>query len=102
MTANGGTGNPDTEGPAPNWGFAAGGGGRVFLRYELLNCANYDAISAWEKEEAMRRSYGGLSFGGKRGLIGGAGTISHFITQNNITVVIGSFPHSSEHLHHRG
>ena len=24
----------------------ASGGGRVFLRYELLNCANYDAISA--------------------------------------------------------
>lgn len=50
----------------------------------------------------MRRSYGGLSFGGKRGLIGGAGTISHFITQNNITVVIGSFPHSPEHVHHGG
>ena len=45
VTAIGGTGNPDTDG-APNWGYAAGGGGRVFLRYELLNCANYDAISA--------------------------------------------------------
>lgn len=50
----------------------------------------------------MSHSYGGLSFGGKRGLIGGAGTISHFITQNNITVVIGSFPHSPEHVHHGG
>ena len=45
VTAIGGTGNPDTDG-APNWGYAAGGGGRVLLRYELLNCANYDAISA--------------------------------------------------------
>lgn len=46
VTAIGGIGNADTDGLTPNWGYAAGGGGRIFLRYELLNCANYDAISA--------------------------------------------------------
>ena len=50
----------------------------------------------------MSSSYGGLSFGGKRGLIGGAGTISHFISENNITVCSTVITHFLEYLHHSG
>ena len=49
----------------------------MFLRYQQLECGNYDAIIA----------YGGPSNGGVRGLIGGAGTITHFVIRENDTVV---------------
>ena len=49
----------------------------MFLRYQQLECGNYDAIIA----------YGGPSNGGVRGLIGGAGTITHFVIRENATAV---------------
>lgn len=61
-----------------SWKYGGGGGGRIFLRYENLECSYYDAIIA----------FGGPSNGGTRGLIGGAGTITHFITMGNVTVGI--------------
>lgn len=61
----------------PLFRYGGGGGGRVFLRYQQLECGNYDAIIA----------YGGPSNGGVRGLIGGAGTITHFVIRENATAV---------------
>ena len=60
-----------------NWRFGGGGGGRVFLRYKNLECGSYDSIVV----------YGGPSNGGVRGLIGGAGTVTHFVIQDNSIVV---------------
>ena len=86
ISAVGGMGNPVCLAPSDrncrqfsdrNWRFGGGGGGRVFLRYENLECGNYDSIVV----------YGGPSNGGVRGLIGGAGTVTHFVIQDNCTTV---------------
>ena len=86
ISAIGGLGNPICLAPSDrncrqfsdrNWRFGGGGGGRIFLRYENLECGNYDSIVV----------YGGPSNGGVRGLIGGAGTVTHFVIQDNSTIV---------------
>ena len=91
ISAVGGMGNPVCFAPSDqsgrhhsdrNWRFGGGGGGRIFLRYENLECGNYDSIVV----------YGGPSNGGVRGLIGGAGTVTHFVIQDNCTTV-GSLNH---------
>ena len=65
-----------SENPSNIWKYGGGGGGRIFLRYGTLECNNFDTIVA----------YGGPSNGDRRGLIGGAGTITHFMTSTNGTV----------------
>lgn len=45
MWANGGMGNP-VLGESNNWKYGGGGGGRIFLRYESLECGNLDVIVA--------------------------------------------------------
>lgn len=43
--ANGGMGNPVLLGKN-SWKFGGGGGGRIFLRYSVLECGNLDVIVA--------------------------------------------------------
>ena len=69
-------GNPVLSTEPNSWKYGGGGGGRIFLRYETLECSYHDSIIV----------YGGPSNGGRRGLIGGAGTITHFVTSSNGTV----------------
>jgi hypothetical protein len=62
---------------------------------------SFFAIASWSASTTMLLlriksleclyRYGGPSNGGKRGLIGGAGTISHFVMSNNTTVTISTF-----------
>ena len=88
ISAIGGMGNPvlfNSSSSRRSWKYGGGGGGRIFLRYERLDCSYYDAIVA----------FGGPSNGGTRGLIGGAGTITHIITNENQTVF---FFHSMIHI----
>lgn len=76
ISAIGGMGNPVLGDQSNSWKYGGGGGGRIFLRYETLECSYYDAIIV----------YGGPSNGGRHGLIGGAGTITHFVNAGNGTV----------------